>query len=128
MNGGKTLDEWIALYEKKTGRVFQREEKLRLFYYPEKGFCEVGVDTNNKIVMAYQLCGDGWFWRRMLEFIAESLGFPCCGTICIRHIKPYIRFWGFTIDKTETTDDGLPRYHCIEKGTGKKRRKSASFL
>lgn len=110
----KTFAEWTALYEQKTGKPFKRQESMRLFFYPERGFAELGVDTENKLVVAYQLCGDGWFWRRVMETLALSLGYTHCGTVCIRRIKPYIRFWGYRIDKTGYTDDGIPRYYCTD--------------
>jgi len=115
MEKDKTLDEWIAEYEKKTGKPFKRMNGFQLFYFPERGFCEIAVDTNNKIVVVYQLCGDGKFWRRLIEFLAMALRYPCCGTYCVRHIKPYIRFWGYKIDRTEITGDNLERYHCSDK-------------
>lgn len=111
-NADKTLDEWITLYEQKTGKPFERMPGFQMFYFPERGFCEIAADTEHKIVIAYQLCGDGKFWRRFIEGIAQTLRYPCCGTFCVRHIKPYIRFWGAKIDRVELTDDGLERYHC----------------
>lgn len=110
-NTRKTFEEWQELYKKKTGKEFERCEAFKLFFFPEKGFCEIGI--LDKMVVAYQLCGDGWFWRRVLEILAMSLNMTHCGTICIRHIKPYIRFWGYKIERTETTDDGKYQiYHC----------------
>lgn len=109
----KSFDEWKQMYEDKTGKPFERNKAFKLFFYPEKGFCEVGV--LNTMVIAYQLCGDGWFWRRLLEFLAVSLGYDHCGTICIRRIKPYIRFWGFRIVGKEVTSDGYERYFCKDE-------------
>ena len=116
MEKRRTLEEWIALYEKKTGEKFEREEGFRLYYFPERGFCEILVDMKNKIVIAYQLCGDGWFWRRMIEFIAKALEYGVCGAVCIRRdIKAYIRFWKMKIRRTETTPEGLERYFCSDE-------------
>ena len=115
MEKERTLEEWIELYEKKTGKAFERQAGFQLYYFPERGFAEIAADVEHRIVVVYQLCGDGHFWRRLIEFLAMSLKFPCCGTFCIRHIKPYIRFWGFKIERTEITENGLERYHCRDK-------------
>lgn len=109
----KSFAEWAQMYKDKTGKEFQRNDAFRMFYFPEKGFCEVG--QTEKMVVAYQLCGDGWFWRRLLEFLAKLLGKSHCGTVCIRRIKPYIRFWGFRIVRKELTDDGYERYFCKDE-------------
>lgn len=112
-----TLEEWIKEYEKKTKRKFEPAKGFKLFYFPERGFCEIA--TNGNMVMAYQLCGDGKFWRRILEFLSISLGYKVAGTICIRHILPYIRFWGFSVVRTEELSDGTKRYFA-EDGYGKR--------
>lgn len=107
----RTFDKWKEIYKEKTGKDFIRAEAFKLFYFPEKGFCEIGILKD--MVVAYQLCGEGWFWRRVLEILAVSLNMTHCGTICIRHIKPYIRFWGYKIERTEETEDGKHKiYHC----------------
>ena len=107
----RTFDEWKAIYKEKTGKEFIRAEQFKLFFFPEKGFCEIGILKD--MVVAYQLCGEGWFWRRVLEILAMSLNMSHCGTICIRHIKPYIRFWGYKVERAEETEDGKHKiYHC----------------
>ena len=106
----KTFEEWVALYEKKTGVKFVRNKGFKMFFWPDRGFCEVGVLDN--MVVAWQLCGEGKFWRQLLEAFADALNKPACGTVCVRHIKPYIRFWGAKIKRTEITPTGQERYFC----------------
>lgn len=106
----KTIDEWAAVYQKKTGKPFVHDDKFKLFFFPERGFCEIGVDGNEKIVVMNQVCGDGWFWRRLAEFLAESLGYQTCGTMFLRNVKANMRLWGFTEVSEKNTDDGVPRY------------------
>lgn len=116
----KSFDEWVKIFEEKTGKPFKRNN-VKLFYYPEKGFCEIGVDQKNNIVVLFNVCGDGMFWRRMAEVLADSLGIPCCGTVALRDVKPYIRRFGYRVERTETTGDGVERYFCVDddgnKGT-----------
>ena len=114
MNEKRTFEEWCAIYKKKTGKEFKRAESFKLFFFPEKGFCEIGILKD--MVVAYQLCGEGWFWRRVIEVLAISLNMNHCGAICIRHIKPYIRFWGGKIERTEQTEDGKHEiYYCVDE-------------
>ena len=57
------LEEYIAKYEKRTGEKFEPKIGFKLFYLPARGFCEYKIDTDKNMVMIYQLCGDGKFWR-----------------------------------------------------------------
>lgn len=109
----KSFEEWVRMFEAKTGKPFKRSH-VKMFYYPEKGFCEIGVDRKNNIVVLYQVCGDGMFWRRMAEVIADALGIPCCGTVALRNVKGYIRRFGYRVDRTEYTEDGMERYFCTD--------------
>ena len=55
----KTLEEWIALYNRKNYEEFKRDEKFELFYLPEKGFAEI-ADTVQK-GQASPASKDTWF-------------------------------------------------------------------
>lgn len=110
----KTYEEWVMMYEEKTGKKFTRDEKYRLFYFPERGFCEVAVDVDVGITVIRNLCGDARFWRRVVECIAQSFGIKGCGTYCLRNIRPYIRLFGFTIVRTEERGEYL-RYHGVDE-------------
>lgn len=111
----KTLDEWIAIYEQKTGEVFKPHPSFKLLYFPDRGFCEIGLDQKAEMVMAYQLCGDGHYWKSVLDSIAKLIGYGHGGTICTRHIKAYIRYWGFRIKQTIRLENGLEQYFCEDK-------------
>lgn len=107
-----TIDEWIALYEKKTDSTFKPHPNFKLLFFPETGFCEVAFEPKTEMVMAYQLCGDGRFWKRVLDSLAMVAGFKHCGAICIRHVKPYIRLFGFHITREEKLADDTFIYYC----------------
>lgn len=113
----KTLEEWIALYNKKIPEGFKRDDKFELFFLPEKGFAEM-CDAG-KMIIVNQMCGDLKFWRSMTEYITRERGYTHAGTICIRSIKPYLRLAGFVINRIEETPQGN-RYFCSDKATGQK--------
>ena len=106
-----TLDEWIALYEKKTDSTFKPHPNFKLLFFPERGFCEVAFEPKTEMIMAYQLCGDGRFWKRVIESLAMVAGYHHCGTICIRHVRPFMRLFGFRITRTENLSDGSSIYY-----------------
>lgn len=111
----KSFEEWVQVYEEKTGKPFKRDKVFKMFYYPEKGFCEIGIDRKNNIVVLHQVCGDGMFWRRLAEVLADSLGIPCCGTIALRGVLAYIRLFGYRVEHTEKTQEGMTRYFCVDE-------------
>lgn len=109
----RTLDEWIARYNRKVPEGFKRDERFALFYYPDKGFCELLV--TDKMVVLGQVCGDGRFWKKYAEDWARELGKKACGTHCSRReILAWIRLFGFEITQAETKD-GFKRYHGTDK-------------
>lgn len=114
-----TLDEWIALYNRKNpSDPFQRTEGYTFFFVPDKGFCEVLFREN--IVIIAQLAGDARFFKEKVEEAARELGIKEGGTICIRkEILAYIRLFGYRIARTEHLPDGTKRYHGIHRKTGK---------
>lgn len=114
----KTLEEWIEFYEKKAGVKYKAPDKRTTrFYFPDKGFAEIGVSKD--IVIVHQLCGDAHFWKQVAEVLATEHGIHYLGTWCIRNIKPYIRYFGVKIESTEDLGKGLTRYHGKFKDTGK---------
>ena len=46
----KTLEEWIALYNKKNYEEFKRDKRFELFIIPEKGFAEIR-DSGSMIIV-----------------------------------------------------------------------------
>lgn len=106
------LQKWIRKYENKTGEKFEPCSGFKLFYLPDRGFCEVSFAPN--MIIAKQMCGDAVFWRNCLEVLCQSTGYDHVGTYCIRDILPYIRLFGFHVERTEDTLEGK-RYFCIDK-------------
>jgi hypothetical protein len=107
-----TMEEWISLYEKKTESKFKPNPNFKLLFFPERGFCEVAFAPKTKMVMAYQLCGDGRFWKRVLDSLAIVLGYEHCGAILIRQVKAYIRLFGYRITSKDALTDGNFIYYA----------------
>ena len=109
-----TLEEWIEFYEKKSKEKFEVPEGFIFNWLPTRGFSVMQPDVEGKILMIFSTCGDGRFWRDMAEMLALKSGFRCLMTICIRKIEPYIRFWGWKIEKIQEVK-GQKRYFCKDK-------------
>ena len=71
------------------------------------------------MIIIHQLCGDAKFWKQVGEVLALEHGMKALGTWCIRYIEPYIKFFNAEIERVEELPDGLKRYHCRFKDTGK---------
>ena len=115
---GKTLGEWIEIYEKKAQVKYETpDERVRRFYFADRGFAEIGA--TEKMVIIHQMCGDAKFWKQVAEALAMERGIKHLGTWCIRKIEPYIRFFNVEIEKVEELGEGLKRYHGKFKDSGK---------
>lgn len=108
---GKSLKEWLDIYKEKTGDDFNIPQGFSILYLAERGFASMKPDFESKMMMVYQTCGDGKFWRDTAELYAAALQFDCIGTICTRPIKPYIRSFGWEI-LDQQCKDGQYRYLC----------------
>lgn len=124
---GRAFGEYLRMFEEKTGKPFRRNRGAKMFYYPERGFAEIGVDREHSIVVLFNVSGDGMFWRRIAEMMAELLEIPCCGTIALRGIKAYIRRYGYRVEHVEHTEEGMERYFCVG-ADGRKGTCSPAFL
>ena len=117
---GKTLEEWIKFYEKKSNVEYVPPDKrLKRYFFADKGFAEIGIADSKDMVIVHQLCGDVRFWKKVAEVIATEHDINHLGTWCIRKIEPYIRFFGVEIVERENLGEGLTRYHGRFKDTGK---------
>lgn len=107
-----SLKEWIKIYEDKTGDTFGVPEGYRFFYMAERGFASMKPDFKTRLMVVYQVCGDGKFWRDFAELaFAVPLGLDAVCTICTRPIKPYIRGFGWEI-LDEQQKGGQYRFLC----------------
>lgn len=108
---GLSLAAWVDIYEKKTGEKANFPEGYRLFYLAERGFALMKPVPEDKIMIVYEVCGDAKFFRDLAEIYACSMGLEYICTICTRHIKPYIRAFGWRILKEECKNEQC-RYIC----------------
>ena len=115
----RTLEEWIQLYERKTKLPYEPTDKRMLrFYFPDKGFAEIGATPD--MVIVGQLSGDGLFWKKVAEIMAMERGIHNLGCFFVRNVEPYLKFFNVEIDKTEDLGDGIKRYFGKFKDSGKK--------
>lgn len=108
----KTFDEWVQFYEQKTGDKYKCPNGYRVYYLPDRGFAQLNRSGN--MLLIYIVCGDGKFWHDFAEVIASAMGCKALGSICTRPPLPYIRFWGWKIERKEEKD-GFFRFWCRDK-------------
>lgn len=110
----KSLKQWVDLYTKKTGDKVELLPGCKLVYLANRGFCIYHFDGDGKMIVAYEVCGDGMFWRDYCEILASELGAECIAALCTRPVKAYIRAFGWEILNDELVN-GQHRYHCQDK-------------
>lgn len=108
----KSFDEWVEFYEQKTGDKYKCPNGYRVYYLPDRGFAQIA--RSGEMLLIYIVCGDGKFWHDFAEVLATAMGCDALGSICTRAPLPYIRFWGWKVEKTENKD-GFFRFWCKDK-------------
>ena len=115
----RTIDEWIELYEKKTKLKYETPDpRTRRFYFPDRGFAEIGIASD--MVVIVQTSGEGLFWKQVAEILAAERGITHLGCWVVRDIEPYIKLFGIEVEKTEEKEKGFKRYYDKFKDNGKK--------
>ena len=104
----RTIKEWIALYEKKSGDRHDVPNGTIMLSDLDKGFAVFGVFPDKSTLLVYETCGNGVYWYMKCMDICREHGIPRLMTICTREILPYLRLMKGTI--TEKS---------IEKKTGR---------
>lgn len=114
----RTIDEWIEIYEKKTKLKYETPDpRTRRFYFPDRGFAEIGIAPD--MVVIGQMSGDGIFWKQVAEILAAERGIKNLGSWLVRDVEGYIKFYGVEIEKVEEKEKGFKRYYGKFKDTGK---------
>ncbi len=115
----RSLKDWIKIYEEKTKDKADLPYGFRLFYLAERGFASMKPDIEGKMMVVYQTCGDAKFWRDFAELQANAMGLDVICTVCTRHIRPYIRGFGWEILTEEERAEGEFRFFC-QDSSGRK--------
>lgn len=111
----KTIKEWIEIYEKKTSEKFNPKSDRQTVFDSEKGFCQIGFSGAKLFV--YQVCGDGKYWRNLVERLARRFGVEICETYCVRkNIRAFIRLLGYRITKVDEKNN--PKHFWVEDANG----------
>lgn len=106
----KTLDEWIRIYEEKTGDKHDVPKGFTMYYIPNRGFAVYSMFKMNKpddCILVYEVCGDAHFWHDIAVFMAQQNNVRNLMTLCTRNIHAYCRFWGWKINETFNNDAGI---------------------
>lgn len=111
----RTLEQWVARYNKKIPEGFKRDERFALFYSPEEGFAELW--DSGKAIFYNQVCGDFKFWFNFAMRLASDLGREVFIAPLSRAIRPYLRLGGFNIEREIETPHGK-QFFCRHKDTG----------
>ena len=112
------LQEWIAKYEEKAGEKYVKKKGFSFMFFPDKGFCELGISNELECVVVYRVCGDIKAWCMVIHSIMQLCGYRRMTTICIRHIKPYMRLLGLKVVDSHETELGTAYDVVFENGRG----------
>lgn len=96
-----TFEEWVKVYEEKTGDEHTCPEGFTTLFDEEKGYAQYGVSVDRKTLYVYEACGDGKYWYDLGVKYCKDHNIPKMITICTRHILPYLRLLKFKIEKKE---------------------------
>ena len=106
----RTLDEWIRIYEEKTGDKHDVPKGFKLYYIPNRGYAVYSMFKTGRIddcILVYEVCGDAHFWHDIGVFMAQQNEVKYLLTLCTRNIIAYCRFWGWDIKEKFYNDDGI---------------------
>lgn len=106
----RTLDEWIKLYEDKTGDKHDVPKGFSLYYIPNRGYAVYSMFKTGRqddCILVYEVCGDAHFWHDIGVFMAQQNNVKNIMTLCTRNIMAYCRFWNWHITEKFNNEDGI---------------------
>ena len=89
-----TFDEWVNVYEKRTGGKFEPREDEVMFWHPERGILTVLADSAEKCLEVHYCVGDGKFWQKQIVAILRALGFNRARFFTRRNPEAWMRRYG----------------------------------
>lgn len=84
-----TFEEYVKVYEKKTGDEHDCPDGYTTLYDKDKGYAQYKVENNRLYI--YEVCGDGRYWYDLGIKICQDHNIPFIVTVCTCKIKPYLR-------------------------------------
>jgi hypothetical protein len=108
MNGPKTFDEWVEVYEERGDCEYVLSPRERRVWDPMHGFFTYLFDAASGEILIPKMCGDGRYWRKEIYKLARATrhlgvkGVTCCTK---RNPFAYMRVLGGTLRKMEHTYD-----------------------
>lgn len=91
MPTSRTFREWIEFYEKKTGEVYEPDEKMQLLFDVENGFMEWGIDEKRNALIIGKTAGNGKLWEALALRMARTRGLSRLLTFTRRNPVAYMR-------------------------------------
>lgn len=92
-----SFQEWVKIYEEKTGDEHYCPPFYTTLFDEEKGFAQYWVAADHSVMYVYECCGDGKYWYDIGVRVCREHNIPRMVTICTRHILPYLRLLKFKI-------------------------------
>ena len=84
-----TFEEFVEVYEKKTGDKHVCPDGYTTLYDKDKGYAQYKLEGNR--LRIYEVCGDGRYWYHLGAKICQDHDIPFIVTICTCKLKPYLR-------------------------------------
>lgn len=135
-----TFEEWVKIYEAKTGDKHVEERGVRTIWDERRGYAQFMLDSDRRVLTVIEVCGDGRYWYNFAVEFCREHNVPLLCTTCTRKILPYIRSWGGKITKKEIqperhngykiegiTDKGMP-FHCWPRWWDESKQRNAYYL
>ena len=93
----KTFEEWVEIYEKKSGDKHEVPHRAITLFDSSRGFLVFTVFPDKSALLVCETCGDGVYWYEKCIKICREHNIPKLMTICTRKIIPYIKLMRGTI-------------------------------
>lgn len=135
-----SFQEWVKIYEKKTGDKHIVPKGAQTLWDEEKGYVQFLLSADRNILFIEETCGDGKYWYEWALFFCREHKIPKLCTTCTRKILPYLRGLGGQITKKEiqperhngykiegVTKDGL-RFFCWARWWDEEKQRNAYYV
>ena len=107
-----TREEYITLFEKKTGETYELPEGFKEVFLSNRGFCQYAKCEEEQAILVLNCCGDGEFWRDYGALLAKEHGYHKLISKFCRPARAYIRAMHFSIERCGANDDGREWFVC----------------
>lgn len=110
----KSLQEWVDMYERKTGEKVILPPGFVMYWLPKRGFAQFKVDKEGSILMIHMVCGDIHYWHDTALLMCMQNDIDHISTVCTRDVYAYMRMFGWNVVE-EFDKDGDKRFICRDE-------------